>query len=140
MPQLNTHTMESEAKAAVGRDIARRKMKQLMEETQQQLAEEARGKPWAETLRDLQREENRILSSQVMALGLLKASCEKHIELQQRAATAATAHSKPNPIVSMLGGNYIPADAQLYMLKMLDRAAKALKSGAGLTKDGLGQP
>lgn len=140
MGQLNTHEMEAEAQAAVQRDINRRESHRKAAEAAKKAAEDARGRPWAKTLEELQKQDARIKSSMVAALGALHAASKRHIELQQSAAQLAAAHHQPNPINATLWGDNVPSTAEFYIIRLLERAVKAIKSGAGLTKDGMSQP
>jgi hypothetical protein len=132
--------MEAEAKAAIQRDIERRERNQRMHQKQLAEAEAARQKPWSETLAGLLSEEKKINRQFAMHLGALKAACEAHIALQEKAGNLATAHGQRNPIVSVVGGENIPTSAEFYIKLILNKALAAIKSGAGLTLDGLSQP
>ena len=85
-------------------------------------------------------EEKKINRQFAMHLGAVKAACEAHIALQEKAGNLAVAHGQRNPIVSVVGGENIPSNAEFYLKLMLNKALAAIKSGAGLTLDGLSQP
>ena len=138
--QITTYGSEAEAKHNIKKDIDRRKKMAAMQEAKDAERQAAAERPWEEILADLLKQEERINTQIMMGLGLLRRSAEKHIALQEEAGKLAIAHKQPNPIYAMMGGDNIKTDPERYMMYIMHRAENAIKSGAGLSKNGLEQP